>query len=275
MIFCLLLLVNDSTGFAFKPASVRFSSPTYQPLIPIVVADGQVSWKEASELAESTKFLTAKRGGAASLAVLSAPWLIENDNLVLWLAVTGAAYFLLSREERLDPGSAQSCAAWFGGERGSLLYDKDGVSVTEVDALDELGGQWRCLRTAKGQVVQSALRVVQGSLHPGALSGYTRALGAAALACSSLANHQTCRVLNLGLGGGTVRTARPAKQHLRACSQVVNFLCAHAGATVVAVDYSKAVVAATRATMPPLEGLVDIVRSLRSHSCHCSASRGS
>jgi len=180
-----------------------------------------------------------------------------------------------SRRPRIDPGSSKSCESWVRGPEGLILYEKSGVRVTETPALDEIGGSWRCLRTANGGVVQSAVRVVDGHIHAGALAGYTRALAAAAIAaCGAIPDGDTTRrrvpsssfgssssssseddetsssfeestkVLKLGLGGGSVS----------------HFLCAHLRARVVAVELSSAVVEAARATVSPVSnGYVDVV----------------
>lgn len=184
-------------------------------LIPSLL-NNQVVWQSAQTLALRTQLQAAAQlSTAAAVASIGTRW-----SAVLALAS------LFAWRRPLDPGSTAS--GWLD-EEGATVYDRNGVTVTQVDASDALGGQWRSLRTARGQVVQSAVRLVDGSLHPGALAGYTRVLGATALAA---APRKLDRVLNLGLGGGSVP----------------NFLCAHANASVVAVDKSRAVVAAARAT---------------------------
>mmetsp|Transcript_19226 Transcript_19226/g.29154 ORF Transcript_19226/g.29154 Transcript_19226/m.29154 type:complete len:388 (-) Transcript_19226:48-1211(-) len=143
-----------------------------------------------------------------------------------------------------DPGSLASCIGWtVGGETEKVIYQKNGIRFSETAALDALGGTWRCLRTSENfGVIQSAIRVLHGNIHAGALVGYTRIIAAAALLVCS--ESKKPRVLNLGLGAGSVP----------------NFLCAHLrNASVLAIELSDAVVQATRHIVTPEPGYVDIV----------------
>lgn len=167
-------------------ATVRMAPATNQVLLPTIgmpLKKGKseaVLWLSAGELGKDMCLATTRREafivGLFTLPAL-AKWLFEIDNRtcfgLLALCATFAVAVSTLSTKRLDPGSAASCKAWLDcDERGVVLYDCDGVSVTEVDASDELGGRWRCLRTSKGRIVQSAVRVVEGSVHPGALAGY-------------------------------------------------------------------------------------------------------
>lgn len=186
-ISCAARLVYAIRAPSSRPftATVRMAPVTNQVLIPTLTTPMNngleaVRWLPASELGKDIR-VAASRREAMIVGLFMLPavakWLFEIDDKVCLAVLACCATFALSvstmSTKGLDPGSAASCQAWLDrGEGGVVIYDCDGVSVTEVDASDELGGRWRCLRTSKGRIVQSAVRVVEGSLHPGALAGF-------------------------------------------------------------------------------------------------------